>query len=632
MLLTVNNINKSFGENVIFENVSFGIDEHDKIGFVGSNGAGKSTLFKILTGELINDDGDIFKNKNLEIGYLSQHSCADSDKSVFEETLLVFKDLTDLEEEIDNIRYEIEKADENMNYFVERQHRLSEEFEQNGGFTYKSRTKAVLKGLGFSENDLKLSVNLLSGGQKTRVALAKILLSGANLLLLDEPTNHLDIESVEWLENFLKSYNGAFIVISHDRYFLDKVTNKTFELEGGRFYSMNGSYSEFAAQRDIDKFTEERNYANTMREIERLNKIVEQQRRWNREKNIKTAESKQKVIKKLKETLVEPLQSSEEANFRFTACSGGGDNALIAEGLKKSFDEKVLFDDINIHIKRGERIFIVGPNGCGKTTLLKILIGQLKADKGEYKIGANTFLGYYDQLQESLNLNKTVLDEVWDTYPEMTQTVIRNALAAFLFKNEDVYKEIKTLSGGERARVELVKLILKKVNFLIMDEPTNHLDIQSREALEKALTEYDGTLLMVSHDRYFINSIATRILRLDEKGIVSYDGNYDDYIQKYESIDKPTEEKVVSQSSISYKEQKRIESEKRKLKTKFLKTEEEIFNTEEEIDRLNEELQSPEIALDYIKAAEITEKIAEENKKLEQLYILWDEIQQEMEE
>lgn len=632
MLITANGLEKSFSERVIFKNVSFGIDEHDKIGFVGANGVGKSTLFKILTGELSEDGGELFKNKNVNIGYLEQYSCNNSTKKVIDEAMEVFSDLIELEEELDDIRFDLENGRGDINALVKRQNYLSEEYKKRDGFIYKNKTRSTLLGLGFSEDELQLSVSLLSGGQKTRVSLAKILLSGANLLLLDEPTNHLDIESVEWLENFLRSYNGAFIVISHDRYFLDKVTNKTFELENGKFYQMNLCYSQFAEQREIDRLTEERNYANTTREIERLERVVEQQRRWNREKNIKTAESKLKVINKLKETLVVPNEMPESASFHFKACAGGGDDALITENLGMKFGDNLLFKNINIHVKRGEKIFLIGPNGCGKTTFLKIILGKISQTCGEYKVGANTYLGYYDQLQESLDLNKTVIDEIWDAYPDLNQTSVRNALAAFLFKGEDVFKEIKSLSGGERARVELVKLILKSVNFLILDEPTNHLDIESREALEKALSEYDGTLLMVSHDRYFINSLATRIIRLEGDRAVSCEGNYDDYIEKFGSKKEIREEKEKTDAGATYKEQKRIEAEKRKKKNRFKKVEEEIFKIESEIDELNEKLQLPEIASDYMQTVDISEKISEKNILLEKLYKEWEDLQEEMEE
>lgn len=632
MLITANALKKSFAENVLFDNVSFGVDEHDKIGFIGSNGAGKSTLFKILIGEMMPDSGDVFKNKNLKIGYLDQYTCADSENSVYDETLEVFSELIGIEAELDNIRYEIESNPDDMERLISRQNYLMERFDKEGGFVYKNLAKSTLIGLGFSESDLKLNVSKLSGGQKTRVSLAKILLSKSNLLLLDEPTNHLDIQSVEWLENFLKNYGGAFIVISHDRYFLDRVTNKTFELESGKFYSMNLSYSDFASQRDIERLTEERSYENTMREIERLEKIVEQQRSWNREKNIKTAESKLKVIDKLKATLTEPAKTQEEANIRFRAYPGGGHDVLIAENVKMRFSDKELFRNVNIHITKGDRLFLVGPNGCGKTTLIKIILGLLTPTGGEVKLGANTFIGYYDQLQESLDMSKTVIDEVWDTYPKLTQTAVRNALAAFLFRGEEVFKEIKALSGGERARVELVKLILKDVNFLIMDEPTNHLDIQSREALEKALSEYDGTLLMVSHDRYFINSLASGILRMDEDGITAYDGNYDYYIEKYTEKTKEKEKKTVSDGGALRAEQKRIESERRKTKNLFEKTETKIFEIETEIKDLNAKLQSPEIAMDYVKAAELSDEIGNKTAELEELYQKWEELQTKMED
>ena len=630
ILVSANNLKKSFDGEDLFSGVSFSVDSHDKIGFVGINGAGKSTLFKLITGEYIPDEGEIYINKNTKIGYLTQHACSNSDKNVFDEVLDVFSEQIYLENELEKIRKDIEAKNGDLEGLIKRQHTLSERFSEMDGFFYKNKVKSALIGLGFSEEEMSLTVDKLSGGQKTRVELCKILLSGADVLLLDEPTNHLDIQSVEWLEDFLISFKGAVIVISHDRYFLDKITNRTFSMECGKLYSHNGNYTFFMKQREIEKITEQRNYDNTVKEIERLEGIVEQQRRWNREKNIKTAESKLKVIEKLEEGLKKPEETLDSFNFKFRARSGGGDDALAVSGLSHKFDNKKLFTDVDIDIKRGERVFLLGPNGCGKTTLIKIIMGELEQSAGEVRIGANTFLGYYDQIQSNLSMEKTVIDELWDEYPKMTQTEIRNALAVFLFRGEDVFKEIKTLSGGERARVELAKLILKDVNFLIMDEPTNHLDIQSKEALEAALGEYDGTMLMVSHDRYFINKMADRILYLDKNGLQNFAGNYDYFLEKFKDI-KPVEKKKVTAVN-DYKLQKQIESEKRKLKTRILKLEEKIAETEKEIEQENEKLNSPEVASDYKKAFEITETIAELNQILEESYALWEELQEQSEE
>ena len=630
ILISANNLKKTFDGEDLFSNISFSVDSHDKIGFVGINGAGKSTLFKLIIGEYLPDDGEIYINKNTKIGYLTQHACSDSDKKVFDEVLEVFSEQIYLENELEKIREDIEAKNGNLEELIKRQHNLSERFSEIDGFFYKNKVNSSLIGLGFSEDEMNLTVDKLSGGQKTRVELCKILLSGADVLLLDEPTNHLDIQSVEWLEDFLISFKGAVIVISHDRNFLDRITNKTFSMECGKLYSHNGNYTFFIKQREIEKLTEQRNYDNTVKEIERLEGIVEQQRRWNREKNIKTAESKLKVIEKLEEGLKKPEETLDSFNFKFKARQGGGDDALTVSDLSHKFDDKSLFSDVNIDIKRGERVFLLGPNGCGKTTLIKIIMGELEQISGEIKIGANTFLGYYDQIQSNLSMDKTVIDELWDEYPRMTQTEIRNALAVFLFRGEDVFKEIKTLSGGERARVELAKLILKDVNFLIMDEPTNHLDIQSKEALETALGEYDGTMLMVSHDRYFINKMADRILYLDRNGLQNFGGNYDYFLEKFKDI-KPVEKKKVTASN-DYKLQKQIESEKRKLKNKILKLEEKIAETENTIEIENEKLNSPEVASDYKKAFEITEKIAELNRILEESYELWEELQEQSEE
>ena len=631
ILLTASNIKKMFLDETLFDGVSFNVDSSDKIGFVGINGAGKSTLFKIINGEMDYDSGEIFKSKGLKIGYLEQYACADSQNTIWEEMLTVFDEVISIEQELEDIRFDIENKTSDLEQLINRQNTLQERFSELEGFYYKSKIKGVLLGLGFSEEEFSLEVGKLSGGQKTRVSLGKILLSNSNLLLLDEPTNHLDIESVEWLEGFLQGYKGAFIVISHDRYFLDKVTNKTFEMEAGRFRSFNGNYTAFAAQREIDKKTEDRNYENTVREIERLEGIVEQQRRWNRERNIKTAESKLKVIEKLEKDLVKPQNDDEEIRFSFKAIQGGGNDVVITEGLGMRFGDKRLFSNADMLITKGEKVFLLGPNGCGKTTFLKIIMGMYEPTEGEYKIGANIHVGYYDQIQENLSMDKTIFDEIYDEYPTLTQTEIRNALAVFLFRGEDVFKEIKKLSGGERARVELVKLMLKKTNLLIMDEPTNHLDIESREALESALSDYDGTILMVSHDRYFINKTADRILYLSPDGIKSFNGGYDDYVKAIESrVDEP--EKKVSSGAIDYKEQKRLEAKKRKVANDFKKTEEKITETEDKITELGESLNDPSIATDYEKISEISQSIDALNAELEALYEEWERLQTEMEE
>ena len=630
MILNANNLRKMFGEEVLFDNVSFRVEDMDRIGFVGANGAGKSTLFKILAGDMNYDAGDIFKNKYTKIGYLDQYACSDSDNTVFDELLTVFSEVVEIEQELEEIRFDIENQTDGLETLIQRQNALNERFAELDGFYYRSKIRAALLGLGFSESEFGLQVQSLSGGQKTRVELGKILLSDANLLLLDEPTNHLDISSVEWLEEFLLGYKGAVIVISHDRYFLDRVTNRTFELEGGKLFSMDGNYSAYVKQREIEKLTQERNYENTKKEIERLEGVVEQQRRWNREKNIKTAESKLKVIERLEKTLEKPQERPENIKFRFKAAPGGGNDVLIAEGLSMAFGEKMLFRNADIHIQKGERVFLLGPNGCGKTTLLKIMMGQLAATAGTYKIGANTHVGYYDQIQEHLHMEKTVIDEVWDTYPKMTQTEVRNALAAFLFRGEDVFKEISKLSGGERARVELVKLMLKRVNFLIMDEPTNHLDIQSKEALEAALADYDGTMLVVSHDRYFINKLASRILRMDGGLVLNYAGNYDYFLEKFKES-KP--EAVKSKPAANdYKEKKRMEAEKRKTVSRYHKVEEWISEKEHAIDALNQTLATPEVATDYVKAGALTAELETLEQELEALLEEWETLHMRIEE
>lgn len=631
VLLNGSNLKKMFLDETLFDGVSFNIEEGDKIGFVGVNGAGKSTLFRIINGTMDHDSGELYKNKLTKIGYLDQYTCVESDKTIMGEMLTAFDEVIAIENELDEIRLMIESGTGDPEALVDRQAELQERFEKLDGYQYKSRIRSALIGLGFSEEDFDKRVDSLSGGQKTRVSLGRILLSDANLLLLDEPTNHLDIESVEWLEGFLQTCKASFIVISHDRYFLDKVTNRTFELENGRLRTYTGGYSEYVKQREIERKTEERSYANTMREIERLEGIVEQQRRWNREKNIKTAESKQKVIDKLEKTLVKPTADPEDIRFAFRSLPGGGQDVLITEDLGMSFDGTRIFSGCSAHIVKGEKVFLLGSNGCGKTTFIKDILGLYEPTEGVVRIGANIEIGYYDQIQENLDMDKTIFDELHDTYPNMTQTEIRNALAVFLFKGEDVFKEIRKLSGGERARVELAKLMLRPVNFLIMDEPTNHLDIESREALEQALAGYDGTMLMVSHDRYFINKLADRILYMTADGFTNYIGGYDDFAEKRVETAAQTTAKEKPKN-LDYAEQKRLAAEKRKLINRYKKVEELIAGIEDEIAELNNEMAKPENATDFVKAAELAGKADEKSAELDALYEEWEQLQTTIEE
>lgn len=634
ILLNGTNLKKMFFDETLFSDVSFDIQEGDKIGFVGVNGAGKSTLFKIINGISDSDEGEIFKSKLAKIGYLDQYTCIESDNTVMGEMLTAFDEVISIEQELENIRFDIENKVGDIDALVRRQTALQERFEALDGYQYRGRIRSALLGLGFSEDDFDKRVDTLSGGQKTRVSLGRLLISDSNILLLDEPTNHLDIESVEWLEGFLQSYKGSFIIISHDRYFLDKVTNRTFEMENGRLRTYNGGYSQYLKQREVERKTEERNYANTVREIERLEGIVENQRRWNREKNIKTAESKMKVIEKLEKTLVKPTVSPEDISFSFKALSGGGNDVLMTEDLGMAFDGKTIFSGCNMHIVKGEKVFLLGANGCGKTTLIKNIIGKYEPTEGSVRIGANIEVGYYDQIQENLNPDKDIFSEIHDEFPTLTETQIRNALAVFLFKGEDVFKEIRNLSGGERARVELTKLMLRPVNFLILDEPTNHLDIESREALEDALRSYDGTLLIVSHDRYFINKLADRILYMTDSGLNNYIGDYDNFAEKRKNmatveIEAENEEKP---KNTDYREQKRLQAEKRKTLNRFAKVEELIMSLEEEIAQLNTEMLKPEYSADFTKLAELSRECESKNSELTSLMEEWETLQLEIEE
>lgn len=633
-VLSFQNLAFSFGERELFRNVNFDINDKEKVGFIGSNGVGKTTILKLIRGELEPTEGAVIIGKDARLGYMEQHTCSKKGRTLYDELISVFDELMDLEIEINQVNYRLEHGLGNMEEDLRLQDELTTKFNNDGGLTFRSRTRSALLGLGFTEEDFGLTTDKLSGGQRSKVALAKLLLSKSNLLLLDEPTNHLDIKSVEWLESFLKNYNGAIFVISHDRYFLDRITDKTVELENRKVRCFKGNYSEFLVKKKAEQQAIEDKYEADMREIQRLEGVVAQQRQWNREKNIKTAESKLKQIERIKEQLVIPDSKVERIRFHFEPKCVSGNDVIIADGLSKSFGNKLIFKSASLHITRGERVFILGDNGCGKTTFLKTLMGQYAPDDGTFMFGENLFKGYFDQVQAGLDLNKTAIEEIWSRYPKMNQTQVRSALAAFLFKGDDVFKKISELSGGERARIALLSLMLGGYNLLLLDEPTNHLDAFSREELENTLLDYDGTMLIVSHDRYFINKLSTRILELSENGFTEYLGDYDYYIEKRASR-QPTEAQVKAakpEKVNDYKLKKEQASQQRKLKTQLSRTENEIAELEKEIENIQEKLNSTEVQSDYEKLIEFTDLLNSKNDELMDKYSLWDELQGMIEE
>ena len=633
-VLSFQNLAFSFGERELFRNVNFDINDKEKVGFIGSNGVGKTTILKLIRGELEPTEGAVIIGKDARLGYMEQHTCSKKGRTLYDELISVFEELINLEIEINQVNYRLEHGLGNMEEDLRLQDELTTKFNNDGGLTFRSRTRSALLGLGFTEEDFGLTTDKLSGGQRSKVALAKLLLSKSNLLLLDEPTNHLDIKSVEWLESFLKNYNGAIFVISHDRYFLDRITDKTVELENRKVRCFKGNYSEFLVKKKAEQQAIEDKYEADMREIQRLEGVVAQQRQWNREKNIKTAESKLKQIERIKEQLVVPDSKVERIRFRFEPKCVSGNDVIIADGLSKSFGNKLIFKNASLHITRGERVFILGDNGCGKTTFLKTLMGQYAPDDGTFMFGENLFKGYFDQVQAGLDLNKTAIEEIWSRYPKMTQTQVRSALAAFLFKGDDVFMLISELSGGERARIALLSLMLGGYNLLLLDEPTNHLDAFSREELENTLLDYDGTMLIVSHDRYFINKLSTRILELSENGFTEYLGDYDYYIEKRASR-QPAETQVKAakpEKVNDYKLKKEQASQQRKLKTQLSRTENEIAELEKEIENIQEKLNSTEVQSDYEKLIEFTDLLNSKNDELMDKYSLWDELQGMIEE
>lgn len=637
IVLSGNDISVSFGGETLFHNVNFRLEENGRAGLVGVNGCGKTTLMHVINGKLEPENGSINKAAGIKLGSMEQYVIRDDSVTLYSEVLDIFRPLTDMEEELADIAVAIDTGDHSEQTLSKQMH-LQERFERDGGLTYKSRVASALIGLGFSEDDFNKPISVMSGGQKSKAQLAKLLLSASNVLLLDEPTNHLDITACEWLEKFLTEYKGAYIVISHDRYFLDKVTNTTFEMENKTLHEYKGNYTRYLELKAEEREAQQRVYDRTVKEINRIEGIVEQQKRWGQEHNFITAASKQKQADRLKETLERPEDLPEAIKFSFRAKEGGANDVLIAKALSKSFDGVTVFQNAELDIKRNTTTFILGENGCGKTTLLKILMGQYQPDSGEYKYGNNIQCGYYDQAQTDLDPSKTVIDEVWDKYPRMTQTEVRSALAQFLFKGEDVFKNVGKLSGGEKARVSLLKLMLGKANMLLLDEPTNHLDIHSREALENALSNYGGTLLIVSHDRYLINKLADRIVWLDKNGTVNIDGNYDRYIElkaakeQAEQTNLAVQAKAVTEAKKNdYKERKERESTLRKLNGALKRCEQAIEDVETKTAELAQQMSKPEIATDYEKASKLSEEIAVLKEKEEELTAQWMELSEQIE-
>ena len=628
-LLALNGVSKSFGERVLFENVTFNIENNTKMGFIGANGVGKTTLFRVILGEE-DCDGDIVRASDLKIGVMEQTAPSSEDVTALDYTMEVFSRFFEIESEMEEIRLLLEKGEGDTARLINRQEALNTEYIRGDGLTFRSRSRSMLLGLGFLESELHLPMNSLSGGQKTRLSLARTLLSEANFLLLDEPTNHLDIESVRFLEDFLKNCNKAFIVISHDRYFLDKVTNMTMELEMRKISLYSGSYSVFIKKKEEAKKAAERKYENTMAEIKRIEGIIEQQKRWNRERNIRTAEHKQKSIDRLQETLEKPEEDTSKIRFRFTAERKSGNEVLKVTNLHKSYGEKELFRDVTFEIRRGERVFLLGPNGCGKSTLYKMIKGTVPSPDGDVWFGTNVEPAYYDQDRSDISGGKDVESELWDSYPRMDRTEVRNALAAFLFRGDDVFKMTDSLSGGEKARLSLLQVMLTGANFLLLDEPTNHLDIRSREALEAAISDFEGTVFIISHDRYLINKLADKILAFEDGTVNSYNLSYDDYVNKIavnQTAEAPKEKEKKEPND--YQKQKQLQSNRRKLEGKIKRTEEAIEACEAEIERLNGEINAA--GSDYEKITKLSAELSEKENEQEKLMEEWEELNTELE-
>lgn len=636
MILSCNNISKSFGTDVIIKSCSFNIEDHEKAAIVGINGAGKSTLLKIITGIEPADTGLVTLAKDKTLGYLAQQQNLGSDNTIYDELLSVKQYILDMEKELRSIEKRMNTADgDELENLMKKYSDLNHRFEMENGYAYKSEITGVLKGLGFSEEDFTLNVNTLSGGQKTRVALGRLLLAKPDIILLDEPTNHLDMESIRWLENYLLNYNGAVLIVAHDRYFLDKIVSKIIELDNGVATVFSGNYTDYAAKKAILRNMKLKEYLNQQREIKHQEDVITKLKQFNREKSIKRAESREKMLDKI-EIVDKPQELNDKMNIKLEPNIVSGNDVLTISGLSKSFDDVTLFDNIDIEIKRGERVALIGNNGTGKTTILKLINGIIEPDSGSIYLGAKVNIGYYDQEHHVLDPDKTIFDEIRDAYPDLNNTQIRNTLAAFLFTNEDVFKYIRDLSGGEKGRVSLAKLMLSNANFLILDEPTNHLDIVSKEILENALNNYTGTVLFVSHDRYFINAAATRIIELSNKTVVNYIGNYDYYLEKRDILSaKPVNTvssadiehaKKAADSKASWQEEKVKQAQLKKIKNELKRTEERIANIEERIDKLDNMYADPAISSDTAKLMEIHTEKEELSKELDKLYDRWGEL------
>lgn len=641
MILSCQNISKAFVENQVLKNVSFHIEDHEKAAIVGINGAGKTTLLRIIVGEMTPDDGQVVLAKDKTLGYLAQNSTVDTSHTIYEELLSVKADLLRLEEKIRECENNMKHADgDALEDLMKQYTSLTHAFETGGGYLYRSELVGVLKGLGFTEDEFSKPVATLSGGQKTRVALGRLLLQNPDLIILDEPTNHLDMNSIAWLETYLLNYKGAVLIVSHDRYFLDRIAGKVIEIDQSKATTFIGNYSDYAIKKEQLRVAAWNAYMNQQREIKHQEEVIEKLKSFNREKSIKRAESREKMLDKI-EVIEKPSEVRTDMKLTLTPRILSGNDVLTVEHLSKSFDSHKLFTDVNFEIKRGEHVAIIGDNGSGKTTLLKILNGLVPADQGTFRLGSNVEIGYYDQEHHVLHSEKTLFEEISDDYPYLNNTQIRNVLAAFLFTGEDVFKRISDLSGGERGRVSLAKLVLSNANFLILDEPTNHLDIMSKEILEDALNGYEGTILYVSHDRYFINRTAHRILDLTEGQFVNYVGNYDYYLEKHDTVmaaieasvpqsadaDNTVAAKVAeSEVKLDWKAQKEEQARLRKKENDLKKCEEQIARLEARASEIDTEMSDPAIGTQVAKLQELSKEQAACQKQLEKLYEQWEEL------